>query len=97
MRPAFEPGDRVLVARLRPREGDAVAVLDPRDDGRVVIKRLVTIDAGGLFVIGDNAPESTDSRQFGAVARPRYIGRVIYRYAPGGREGWIKRGATRSS
>src|SRR5205807_5623378 len=41
MRPALEPGDRLLVLRLlRPRPGDVVAVVDPRDGERVMVKRV---------------------------------------------------------
>src|SRR5436305_1226061 len=66
MRPALEPGDRLLVVGfLRPRPGDVVAVVDPRDAGRVLVKRVAAVDASGgglITVLGDFPEASTDSR-----------------------------------
>ena len=36
---------------------------------------------------GDNVNVSRDSREYGAVPRPRVVGRVVYRYLPGARRG----------
>src|SRR4051794_21850424 len=76
MVPALLPGDRLLVAAVRPRPGDIVAVRDPRQPGRVLVKRLASgARADGVVVVlGDNGPESTDSRQFGPVARSMLAG-----------------------
>src|SRR6478752_5761559 len=85
MRPLLEPGDRLLVAWLpwrRPRAGDVVAVVDPRDGGRVLVKRVAGVDAEGVTVLGDNVGASTDSRTFGAVAPDLVLGRALYRYWP---------------
>jgi nickel-type superoxide dismutase maturation protease len=89
MLPAFEPGDRLLVIRgRRARVGSVVAVRDPRDRSRILIKRVRARFGPRFDVRGDNAAESTDSRQFGLVSRSALVGRVIYRYSPAPRAGW---------
>ena len=95
MLPTLLPGDRVLVWRglgpLRPpvRVGDLVAVVDPREPDRVMVKRVVA-RAGAAFVVeGDNQATSTDSRHFGPVTAAAIQGRVIYRYLPEERRRWF--------
>lgn len=91
MWPAFEPGDRLVVVRLPRRwpvrAGDVVALADPRRPDRLLVKRATQTHAGRVTVAGDNASESTDSRDFGPVERSAVWGRVVYRYAPPGRTG----------
>jgi nickel-type superoxide dismutase maturation protease len=89
MRPALEAGDRLLVVARRPRPGDVVAVVDPRDEERVMVKRVSAIDPGdgGITVLGDNPAASTDSRTFGPVRSDHVLGRVVYRYWPAERRG----------
>jgi len=92
MRPALEPGDRLLVrraGRVRLRPGDLVTVPDPRADagGRILVKRVVAVEAGSVTLGGDNPASSTDSRSFGPVPASSVIGRVVYRYGPPGRSG----------
>jgi nickel-type superoxide dismutase maturation protease len=72
--------------RLQP--GQVVALPDPRDGQRLLIKRVGAVDAAGIEVLGDNADASTDSRQFGLVERRAILGRVVYRYGPRSRAGW---------
>ncbi len=93
MRPVLEPGDRVVVLGVgRPRAGDLVACVDPRDPGRVMVKRVARRDpGGGYIVLGDNPNLSTDSRHFGPIGGKLIIGRLIYRYLPAGRSGFIWR------
>jgi len=50
----------------------------------------VTIPKGFLFVMGDNRPRSSDSREFGPIPIESVIGQVFYRYYPPGKTGWIK-------
>lgn len=87
MRPALTPGDRLLVVRRRRyRVGDVVALRDPRD-GRILVKRVESVEGANLTVHGDNAAASTDSRTFGRVPVSSVLGRAVYRYAPPGRVG----------
>jgi nickel-type superoxide dismutase maturation protease len=86
MLPALHPGDRLLVVQRRPRVGDVVALVH---GGRTMVKRVASIGADGVTVVGDNAEASTDSRSFGPVEPVSILGRVVYRYAPVGRAGSI--------
>ena len=86
MTPSLSAGERVLVNKLsyrlaKPRPGDLVVVRDPREPERLLLKRIDR-EAGpdGWLVLGDNAEGSTDSRQFGPVARELIVGKVWFRY-----------------
>ena len=93
MSPALQPGDWLLVERLgpgsrQPSPGEIVLVPDPREPSRVLIKRLVRLETGGLaWLEGDNPPHSTDSRHFGPVPVASVKGVVRYRYWPPRRAG----------
>jgi nickel-type superoxide dismutase maturation protease len=94
MLPALLPGDRLLLIPVRRiRAGDVVALPDPRQPDRLLVKRAAAIDkdTGTVTVLGDNATASTDSRTFGPVDRRRLLGRAVYRYAPRERAGRLRR------
>jgi len=91
MAPTLEPGDRIVVLRL-PRfwplsTGQLVALPDPRDGSRLLVKRVRSATGRSVEVRGDNEGSSTDSRHFGPLPRREVVGRVLYRYAPAGRTG----------
>ena len=87
MAPTLLPGDRLLVARLRPpRLGDVVLAADPRDPRRELIKRVTAFD-GRVTLRGDNRPQSTDARTFGPIPPSAVRWRVIGRYWPADRIG----------
>jgi signal peptidase I len=79
---------------LPPRLGDAVVVRQPGGGKRLVLKRVgalpgMTVTVAGepyvldedeWYIVGDNAEESTDSRQLGPVRRQDIVGRVWFRY-----------------
>lgn len=44
---------------------------------------------GMLFVMGDNRPRSSDSREFGPITEESVIGQVVYRYFPPNKAGVI--------
>jgi nickel-type superoxide dismutase maturation protease len=89
MRPALEPGDRLLVdtrvlrARL-PRIGEIVVLRDPIAPTRWLIKRVGAVDAARatVEVRGDAADRARDSRQFGPVPFAAIVGVAYRRYAP---------------
>ena len=90
MRPALLPGDRLLVLRAGPiRTGDVVAVTDPRQPARTVVKRVADRRGTTVTVLGDNPAASTDSRTFGPVPSSTVRGRAFYRYFPADRRGLL--------
>jgi nickel-type superoxide dismutase maturation protease len=98
MTPALESGDRLLVRRTnRPLAGQIVALRDPREPARVLVKRVASLTDDGVVVLGDNPSASTDSRTFGAVSRLDIIGVALYRYAPLGRSARVVRGPVPST
>ena len=96
MVPTLLPGDRVLVWRgvgpLKPsvRVRDLVALRDPRDPERVMVKRVAGVAGTEVSVLGDNEAASTDSRHFGPVGDTAILGRVVYRYLPDERRGRLR-------
>lgn len=93
MLPTLRPGDRLLALRLRrePRPGEIVLAPDPRDPKRELVKRVLSVDASGVTLRGDNPAVSTDARVFGAIA-PNLVGwRLVARYWPLGRIGLVRR------
>ncbi len=91
MEPAYRPGDRLLVNRLAylrrpPAPGEAVVIRDPEQPDRLLLKRVAAapddppVAPDRIYVLGDNAVESRDSRQFGPLPRSAIVGRVWHRY-----------------
>lgn len=83
MIPVLQPGDRLVVLRTPVlEEGDIVALRDPEEVTRVLVKRVSRLEAEAIEVLGDDAGASRDSRHFGLVARRLVIGRATFRYHP---------------
>ena len=90
MEPHYRDGDRVLVNRYafsfrRPQPGDAVVVRDPERPARHLLKRVASGPEGAndpwaVYVLGDNAEQSRDSRAFGPLSVEAVIGKAIMKY-----------------
>ena len=98
MEPALLPGDRLLVLPAGPsglpgfRGAPAIgSIVIVEHEGRLDVKRVAPLPPGvsGLWLLGDNATLSRDSRQDGPVPLSALRGRVIYRIGPRGRRGRI--------
>ena len=93
MQPTLEPGDRVLVRRLgrkgqkpAPSLESVVVTWHPQRSKLRLIKRLKSVEETGLWLLGDNPAESTDSRQLGAIPTSLLIGEVVGRLPSRGSE-----------
>ena len=98
MAPTLLPGDRLrfdsrAFAARTPVPGELVVAVDPEGSGRWVVKRVGRaprpIPADTVWLEGDDAEVSRDSRQYGPVSRDRVLGKVWYRYAPPERRGVV--------
>ena len=78
MAPALREGDVVLVRwGAAAKRGAVVVASFPDAPGVIVVKRVARIDVAGVWLVGDNAGGSDDSRSRGPV--PAVRGRVLFR------------------
>ena len=83
MYPVLRDGDEVDVdldafAAAAPRAGEIVLLRHPFRRGVTIVKRVLRVeDDGRVFVVGEDAVGSSDSRGFGALPPESVIGRVI--------------------
>lgn len=77
MQPKLKP-HRLLLATCWYRElkpGDLVVV---HHEGMEKVKRIELLEESKMYLLGDNSPLSTDSRQFGWVGTELVVGKVIW-------------------
>ena len=96
MEPALRAGDRLLVLpagpdglpwlRGAPRVGSVVIA---ERGGRLEVKRVGGSRGDELWLLGDNAAASSDSRTLGPVRLTALRGIVVWRSGPPGRRGRI--------
>ena len=90
------PGDVVMVKDTevfingRQLKEDYIAAKTNLWEGGFALNgKGVTVAEGMLYVMGDNRPRSSDSREFGLITEESVIGQVFYRYFPPGKAGAI--------
>lgn len=77
MVPSLPPGTTVIAHRLigRLKVGDIIIFVH---DGKEKIKRIGEIKHDEIFVLGDHAETSTDSRQFGWISKELIKAKVFW-------------------
>ncbi len=77
MVPTLRPG-QIVLAYASPKKVKPGSVIILEHQGLEKIKRVEKLEAGKLFVVGDNLSQSTDSRQFGWLDARQIRGRIIW-------------------
>ena len=81
MLPTLPPGTVVWGMRWTHRLRPGAVIVCTHGD-REIIKRIERVEAGGLFVVGDHAIASTDSRHFGLVPKKAVKAVVVWPRTP---------------
>lgn len=58
--------------------------------GTISENQPITVEPDKYFVMGDNRPRSSDSREFGPIPATSIVGQVFYRYFPVNEMGTVK-------
>ncbi len=88
MVPTLRDGDLVVVRYgARIRSGAVVVFRHPFQQDLRLVKRADGRRPGGWWLLSDNRPVDSDSRQFGAVPEELVLGRVLLRVRP--RPAWL--------
>ena len=82
MLPTLQPGEEILLnpyayRKSLPRVDEIAVLAHPYYPDTIVVKRIVALDRDGrCFLLGDNQPESTDSRHWGGINYQDLLGRA---------------------
>ena len=77
MEPALPEGTIVLVRRTQAVQlNDIILCRHPYKSKTNIIKRVEDLRPDGLYVLGDNPSQSTDSRSFGVIPTDHVLGVV---------------------
>lgn len=80
MIPTLAPGERLLVRNDGPIVLGDIVVFER--ESQFDVKRVLHIEAEGIFVQGDNDLVSTDSRTYGLIPFDDVVGTVTFRLWP---------------
>lgn len=86
MLPLLKPGEDVLIDRQAykgkiPQPQDLIVAFHPNKPELKIIKRIAIVNRDcGVFLLGDNPLESTDSRDFGVISLDALYGKVTSRF-----------------
>ena len=76
MMPVLNEGQMIFAHQIRNfKEGQVVVAFV---NGREVIKRIIKIDNGSIYLQGDNKDHSTDSRTYGPIPDRNVEGVVFW-------------------
>jgi len=91
------PGDKIVIENEKIYINDQIleesyTELDTNlwESGYIKEGQSITIPSKMIFVMGDNRPRSSDSREFGPIPLEAVIGEVFFRYFPADKMGLIK-------
>ncbi len=81
MEPSLHEGQSVLLnpraySTKAPCPGDVLLLRHPTRAHLITVKRLAYVQGDGVYVLGDNAESSTDSRHYGLVPITHLLGRI---------------------
>lgn len=84
MYPTIQDGEKLLISQhKKPEVGDIVSVHVNRQFGHkceYVVKRVAAIEDDKMYLLGDNAEISYDSRYYGYVPMQMLDGVVVYHH-----------------
>lgn len=88
MYPTLEKGDIIVISKLgykifgiEYKEPIAQDIIAFNHNHELLIKRIDKIDdSKGIYVLGDNFQNSTDSRSFGYINKDSIVGMAIIRF-----------------
>jgi signal peptidase I len=90
------PGDKILIENSNVfvngkliQENYISARTNLWEGGYMKDGAAITVPDGEVFVMGDNRPRSSDSREFGPIPIEQIIGQVFFRYFPSDKMGTI--------
>jgi signal peptidase I len=90
------PGDKIVIRNSEVYVNDTlidepyIAAKTPLWDGGYIKEdEPLIVPSGQIFVMGDNRPRSSDSREFGPVPISSIIGQVFFRYFPSDKMGIV--------
>jgi signal peptidase I len=87
------PGDRISIVNghvIRNGVAEKDSYIVPCDaGGSCTYARAITVPRGQYYMMGDNRPDSDDSRFWGPVRRSWIIGKAFLTYWPPGRIGFL--------